>query len=110
VVTFSSIEHSGLGRYGDQLNPWGDVVAIARAWCVSKPGAPLIVGVPGCRYGIDHIDWNAHRIYGRLRLPLLLQNFKFENMMDVETNNRECVQSLTHRGHDQFLITARRAE
>jgi hypothetical protein len=25
VVTFSSVEHSGLGRYGDGLNPWGDM-------------------------------------------------------------------------------------
>jgi hypothetical protein len=39
VVTISSVEHSGLGRYGDGLNPWGDVQAIARAWCVAKPNA-----------------------------------------------------------------------
>ena len=36
VVTFSSVEHSGLGRYGDILNPWEDIIAIARAWCVTK--------------------------------------------------------------------------
>ena len=30
VASFSSIEHSGLGRYGDQLNPWGDLIAMAR--------------------------------------------------------------------------------
>ncbi len=30
VTSFSSIEHSGLGRYGDQLNPWGDLIAMAR--------------------------------------------------------------------------------
>ena len=27
MVSFSSIEHSGLGRYGDELNPWGDLVS-----------------------------------------------------------------------------------
>ena len=32
VVSFSSIEHSGLGRYGDALNPWGDLIASAQAW------------------------------------------------------------------------------
>jgi len=26
VITYSSLEHSGLGRYGDALNPWGDLV------------------------------------------------------------------------------------
>ena len=32
VVSFSSLEHSGLGRYGDALNPWGDLIASAQAW------------------------------------------------------------------------------
>jgi hypothetical protein len=45
IVTFSSVEHSGLGRYGDALNPWGDIIAIARAWCVTKQGGSLTIGV-----------------------------------------------------------------
>jgi hypothetical protein len=45
MVTFSSVEHSGLGRYGDQLNPWGDLQAMARGWCVCKPGGGLLLGV-----------------------------------------------------------------
>ena len=45
IVTYSSVEHSGLGRYGDQLNPWGDLQAVARAWCVCKPGGHLLLGV-----------------------------------------------------------------
>ena len=32
VVSFSSIEHSGLGHYGDALNPWVDLIASAQAW------------------------------------------------------------------------------
>jgi hypothetical protein len=24
IVTYSSVEHSGLGRFGDMLNPWGN--------------------------------------------------------------------------------------
>ena len=32
MVTFSSLEHSGLGRYGDGLNPFGDLITMARAW------------------------------------------------------------------------------
>jgi hypothetical protein len=42
VVTFSSAEHSGLGRYGDGLNPWGDMIAIARGWRVTKKRGSLI--------------------------------------------------------------------
>ena len=31
-----------LGRYGDALNPWGDILTVARAWCVSSPQAKVL--------------------------------------------------------------------
>jgi hypothetical protein len=34
IVTYSSLEHSGLGRYGDSLNPWADLITMAKAWYV----------------------------------------------------------------------------
>lgn len=37
AFSFSSWEHDGLGRYGDPLNPWGDVKAFERTYL--KPGA-----------------------------------------------------------------------
>ena len=46
VFSYSSVEHSGLGRYGDTLNPWGDLMAVAEAWCVAGPGARLALAVP----------------------------------------------------------------
>jgi hypothetical protein len=74
VVTFSSVEHAGLGRYGDALNPWGDRQALARAWCMAKPGAKLLIGV---MYGThDVIEFNAHRVYSALTLSHLLANWK----------------------------------
>ena len=73
VVTFSSVEHSGLGRYGDALNPYGDKQAIARAWCLAKPGAPLLLGVM-CG-ATDELAFNAHRIYGPMQLAHLTANW-----------------------------------
>ena len=72
IVTFSSVEHSGLGRYGDALNPWGDVLEIARAHCVCKRGGSLVVAV---MYGSDELQYNAHRVYGELRWPYLASNW-----------------------------------
>ena len=73
VVTFSSVEHSGLGRYGDALNPWGDRQAVARAWCAAKPGARMLIGVMN---GEDRIEYNAHRVYGKIMYPHLVANWK----------------------------------
>lgn len=43
AFSFSSWEHDGLGRYGDPLDPWGDVKAFERASCSVKPGALMAV-------------------------------------------------------------------
>jgi hypothetical protein len=39
AFSYSSWEHDGLGRYGDPLDPWGDIKAVERASCYVKPGA-----------------------------------------------------------------------
>ena len=76
IATFSSVEHSGLGRYGDALNPWGDLQAIARAWCLAKKNAQLLIGVMTAHDLKDRIEFNAHRVYGPLMLSHLLANWK----------------------------------
>merc|ERR1712141_920014 len=73
MVSFSSIEHSGLGRYGDQLNPWGDIITMGRAWCEMKPGSRALVGVPTAK---DTICFNAARLYGSFLYRHLFANWK----------------------------------
>lgn len=63
VISLSSmhvIEHVGLGRYGDPLDPDGDVKAIRELCRVLAPGGNLMVAVP---VGRARIQYNAHRIY-----------------------------------------------
>jgi hypothetical protein len=65
-ATYSSLEHSGLGRYGDALNPWGTFLSLARAWCVTrtKSNGKLLLDVPSSD---DKIWWNLHRYYRKYR-------------------------------------------
>lgn len=74
AFTYSSYEHDGLGRYGDPLNPSGDIESVQKVRCQLKPGGLLFIGVPTARR--DLLVWNAHRIYGPKRLPLLSANFE----------------------------------
>lgn len=74
AVSYSSLEHSGLGRYGDGLNPWGDIITSARLSCVVKKGGHLILGLPG-NEDKDMIVYNAHRVYGPKRWALMLTNW-----------------------------------
>jgi len=55
-----TVEHIGLGRYGDPLDPDGDLKAIAELKRVVKPGGSLLFVTPT---GRPRIVYNAHRIY-----------------------------------------------
>lgn len=72
IITYSSIEHSGLGRYGDPLDPNGDLKTMDVIYRSLKNNGLLYWGAP---IGRDALVWNAHRIYGPLRLPLIFKNF-----------------------------------
>jgi len=74
IVSYSSIEHSGLGRYGDSLNPRGDIETMEQIYRSLNEGGVCFVGFP---VGKDYLVWNAHRIYGTIRLKLIyLDKFK----------------------------------
>ena len=54
------VEHIGLGRYGEPLDPQGDLKAISELIRVLANGGDLLFVVP---IGTPKIMFNAHRIY-----------------------------------------------
>jgi len=86
AFSFSSIEHSGLGRYGDPLMPYGDMEAMAQIWCATKPGGYLFLGLPMTPGRKECALWfNACRRYGYIRMQHLTANWKVldeKNMFD----------------------------
>ncbi|CAJ0606159.1 unnamed protein product [Cylicocyclus nassatus] len=74
AVSFSSIEHSGLGRFGDPLDPIGDLREAQKVLCLLKTGGLFYLGLPR---GKDTIYYNAHRIYGRMRLAMIMTGFQW---------------------------------
>jgi hypothetical protein len=54
------IEHIGLGRYGDPLDPDGDLKAVRELVRVVAPGGNLLVATP---VGRPRVVFNAHRVY-----------------------------------------------
>jgi SAM-dependent methyltransferase len=54
------VEHVGLGRYGDPMNPEADAVAMSELQRVVAPGGTLLFVTP---VGNPRICFNAHRVY-----------------------------------------------
>lgn len=86
IISYSSIEHSGLGRYGDILDPNGDIKTMDDIYNKLSNDGILILGIP---IGNDALVWNLHRIYGIIRLPLLTQ--KFEILEWIGSTFDECL-------------------
>ena len=74
AASFSSIEHSGLGRYGDPLDPNGDVKAVRQMHCMLKPGGLFFLGLEMTGDNTSVLCYNAHRLYGPKRVAKILAN------------------------------------
>lgn len=60
ISCMHTIEHVGLGRYGDPIDSKGDIKAINEIKRVVKTGGDILFVTP---VGIPKIQFNAHRIY-----------------------------------------------
>ncbi|KAG8701278.1 hypothetical protein FRC09_005459, partial [Ceratobasidium sp. 395] len=73
AVSYSSLEHDGLGRYGDTLNPIGDLQTMAKMLSAVRPGGFFFLGTPCCE---DALYWNAHRVYGPIRYSKMFAGWR----------------------------------
>lgn len=60
ISCMHTIEHIGLGRYGDPLDPKGDLKAINELKRIVKPGGDVLFVTP---VGKSRIEFNGQRIY-----------------------------------------------
>lgn len=78
VSCLHAMEHFGLGRYGDNIDPDGFKKFSVGIRRVLKPGGILLIGVPvGPK---DRCVFNAHRIFSIKTLLALFDDFKLNDI------------------------------
>lgn len=70
ISCMHTIEHIGLGRYGDPIDPDGDMKAINEIKRVTRQGGNIIFVTP---VGKPKIEFNAHRIYSYQQVLALFE-------------------------------------
>jgi SAM-dependent methyltransferase len=73
ISCMHTVEHVGLGRYGDPIDYDGDIKAIKELKRVVAPGGSLLFVVP-LGY-VSKIFFNAHRVYDKYHVFNLFQGF-----------------------------------
>jgi len=74
------VEHIGLGRYGDAIDPEGDLKAMRELQRVLAVGGRLIFAVPT---GPNVIQYNAHRLYEAQDIPMYFKGMVVETEDDL---------------------------
>ena len=97
ISCMHTIEHIGLGRYGDPINPQGDIKAIDELKRITKSGGNLLLVFP---VGKPKIMFNAHRIYSFEMIIELMDGFTlkefsmvYDNQEFIENANPEDVKN-----------------
>lgn len=63
ISSLCVVEHIGLGRYGDPIDPWGSEKSIKELMRILENGGHLYISVPVSK--INNVHFNAHRSFTR---------------------------------------------
>jgi hypothetical protein len=79
------IEHVGLGRYGDPLDPQGGRLAAENLERIVRPGGRLFLSTP---IGRERVCFNAHRVYAPKTVTALFPTLRLESFALVDDCGR----------------------
>ena len=79
-----AIEHFGLGRYGDTIDPEGHILALENMWKALKVGGKFYFSTP---IGPQRIEFNAHRVFSVHYLLKLFES-KYDIVSFSYINNK----------------------
>lgn len=108
-----TVEHFGLGRYGDRIDPLGHERGIESMKKMVKPGGHLYLSTP---IGEERIEFNAHRVFAPDTVAAWFgEGWKIERSACLDHHNRLAESPdgqalLAHRGNLGLgMVVARRA-
>jgi SAM-dependent methyltransferase len=81
-----TLEHIGLGRYGDTIDPQADLKAVEEIKRVATPNGNLLIVVP---IGQPKICFNAHKIYSYKQIKSYFNNFKLKEFSLIPDNAKQ---------------------
>lgn len=101
IVSFSSLEHDGLGRYHDPISPAADQQQLRNLFDLLKPGGVMVLEVPTCKpqwitdpdenLPVGYQDWvqlPLARYYGPVLYAQLAKVWQLEGLFLHDTEKK----------------------
>lgn len=85
VSSLHVVEHVGLGRYGDAVDPQGWLSALSELRRVLAPGGRLYLSVP---VGRQRVEFNAHRVFDPKTIIGALADLRLVEFAAVDDDGR----------------------
>lgn len=86
ISCMHTIEHVGLGRYGDPIDYDGDLKAIKELKRVTRPGGSLLFVTP---VGRPRLQFNAHRIYSFEQITEYFEGFELKEFSLIPDDGKD---------------------
>lgn len=91
------IEHIGLGRYGDPIDPQGSVKAALELQRIVRPGGKLYLSLP---IGRERICFNAHRVHAPSSVVQMFSRMRLAEFSYVDDGGQyheaEAIEAASH--------------
>jgi hypothetical protein len=81
LSSLSAVEHFGLGRYGDRIDPDACFVAMRTLERVLARGGRLYLSVP---IGVERVEFNAHRVFSPVTILETLSDLRLESFAAID--------------------------
>lgn len=92
------IEHIGLGRYGDPLDPEGSIKAAKELTRILAPGGMLYVSTP---VGQQRVCFNAHRVFSPATVVDLFSDLNLVSFSYVDDTGKYYSETELHKAEKQ---------
>lgn len=108
IMSLCVIEHIGLGRYGDPIDPQGPNKAAVEISRVIRPGGYLIISVP---VGPPCIVFNAHQIFSKQEFLSMFPDFEVieEVFCNPGYTNKDLSASLNYGEYYFYCVCLRKS-
>lgn len=92
------LEHVGLGRYGDRVDPKGSEKAAAELVRIVMPGSRLYLSVP---VGRERVCFNAHRVFSPYTVVDMFAPLKLDRFSLIDDDGRFVADATLDRAKEQ---------